>query len=85
LSITIIAIGEIINILLSSFASYIELVAPLLFILGLAAFILLIWENRSLKKQLAAREAALKQTQIQNEKLGRHRIDFQAAMSRWPA
>ena len=28
-----------------------------------------------------ARETALKQTQIQNEKLGRHRIDFLAAMS----
>ncbi len=67
--------------MLSSFASFIELVAPLLIFLGLAAFILLIWENRSLKKQLAAREAALKQTQIQNEKLGRHRIDFLAAMS----
>ena len=81
MSITIIAIEEIINILLSSFASFIELVAPLLLILGLAAFILLIWENRSLKKQLQAREAALRQTQIQNEKLGRHRIDFLAAMS----
>jgi signal transduction histidine kinase/CheY-like chemotaxis protein len=65
----------------SSFASLIQTAAPLLIILGLAAFILLIMENRRLKKQLAAREAALKQTQIQNEKLGRHRIDFLAAMS----
>lgn len=67
--------------MLSSFASYIQLAAPLLLILGLAALILLFLENRRLKKQLEARETALKQTQIQNEKLGRHRIDFLAAMS----
>jgi len=72
---------EIINILLSSLASIIQLAAPLLLILGLAALILLIIENRRLGKQLAARENALRQTQIQNEKLGRHRIDFLAAMS----
>ncbi len=67
--------------MLSSFASLIQFATPLLIIAGLAALILLILENRRLKKQLEARENALKQTQIQNEKLGRHRIDFLAAMS----
>jgi signal transduction histidine kinase/DNA-binding response OmpR family regulator len=74
-------IEEIIHILFSSAASYIQSAAPLLLILGLAALFLLIWENRRLKRRLAERESALKHAQRQNEKLGRHRIDFLAAMS----
>jgi signal transduction histidine kinase/DNA-binding response OmpR family regulator len=67
--------------LFSSFVSKIESASSLLLILGLAALILLIWQNGRLRKRLAARETVLKQLQLQNEKLGRHRIDFLAAMS----
>jgi CheY-like chemotaxis protein/nitrogen-specific signal transduction histidine kinase len=47
----------------------------------LAALILLIWQNLRLRKQLSARDTELKRIRLQNEKLGRHRIDFLAAMS----
>lgn len=65
----------------SSLASILESPPSLILILGLAALILLIWRNRCLRKQLAAHELELKQIRLQNEKLGRHRIDFLSAMS----
>lgn len=65
----------------SSPASLFDLPEALLIILGLAALILLFWQNRRLRQRLADSEAQLKRIQLQNEKLGRHRIDFLAAMS----
>ncbi|WP_342113178.1 ATP-binding protein [Pseudoduganella sp. OTU4001] len=47
----------------------------------MAALILLLWQNWRLRRRLSDSEATLKKLQLQNEKLGRHRIDFLAAMS----
>lgn len=65
----------------SSVDSFLGFPLSLLLILGLAAFILLLWQNRRLRQRLADSESQVKRLQLQNEKLGRHRIDFLAAMS----